>query len=140
MRGKIIVERRRYNSIVHGQPLVQLPEKRLAAIGEMFPGIFAVEDHRAQRVVALRGPGHLFDLADHVVGRPLRIVTRRREPNEIAQRPLAEREARAGIAKLRAVTLEQRGAVEDPTRMHYRQATPEILLIGGEPLITEFLQ
>src|SRR6266404_4101618 len=106
----------------------------------MFPGIFAVENHRAQRVVALRTSDDLLDLANHIIGRALRVIARGGEPNEITQRPLTEREARAGIAELRAVPLEQHGAVEDPARMHHRQAPPEILLIGGEPLIPEFFE
>ena len=59
---------------VRGQSLVQLPQERLAAIGEMFPGVLAVEDDRAQRIGAVRAAGNLLDLAHHEIGRPMRVV------------------------------------------------------------------
>ncbi len=63
----------------------------------------------------------------------MRVVARGGEPDEIAQRPLAERQARARVAKLRAPALEQHAAIHDLARMHDRQAAPQVFLVGGEP-------
>ena len=68
---------------VGGEAPVERAQERLAAVAEMFPGVFTVKNERDQAVLGGDQPGDVLQMADQDLCRVFGIVPGRAEPDEI---------------------------------------------------------